>query len=91
MRQIQRNDSDRGQMKYRITRGFLAIDGSRRQGRFQIGTLTTGSVIEVIGSVQRSGLVDVIYYGDRAILLAVFMSEIEERAEHIPEAAIATA
>lgn len=64
-------------MRYRIREPFVAVRPSDGNG-FQFLTLHPGDLIVIRGSVQESGLVDVVYDG---VVIAAFMRDIEARAE----------
>lgn len=63
-------------MKYRVNRPFVAIQP--RQGGVDFITIPAGSVIELRGEVQESGLVDIMHGG---AIAAAFLRDIEERAD----------
>lgn len=64
---------------YRVVSPFVAIK-SVEDGHKTI-TIPDGSVIKVCGKVQQSGLVDVQLNGE---IVAVFMRDIDKRAEPLP-------
>ena len=68
-------------MKYRVKNPFMAVH-RRNDGTSEFVQLQPGMVLTV-RSGERNGMVNVMY--DRRIL-AVFMTDIEERAVHVSEA-----
>jgi hypothetical protein len=68
-------------MKYRVKNPFMAVH-RRNDGTSEFVQLQPGMVLTV-RSGERNGMVNVMY--DRRIL-AVFMSDIEERAVQVSEA-----
>ena len=66
-------------MTYHVREPFIAVR-DEPPAPFAFTTLTPGSTIKVLGAVQQSGLVDVLYNDQ---IVAVFMRDIEARAERI--------
>jgi hypothetical protein len=66
-------------MTYHVREPFIAVR-DEPPAPFAFTTLTPGSTIKVLGEVQQSGLVDVLYNDQ---IVAVFMRDIEARAERI--------
>jgi hypothetical protein len=66
-------------MTYEVCGSFLGVRDEPPKP-FAFITITPGSVIEVIGEVQQSGLVDVLYDGQ---IVAAFMRDIQARAEMV--------
>ena len=64
-------------MTYRARESFIAVR-DEPPAPFAFTTITAGSTIKVIGDVQQSGLVDVLFHGQ---IVAAFMRDIEARAE----------
>ena len=66
-------------MTYRAREAFIAVR-DEPPAPFAFTTITAGSTLKIIGEVQKSGLVDVLYDGQ---IVAAFMRDIEARADRI--------
>lgn len=66
--------------KYRLKSPTMAVERRGADCRMSIVTIGTGTVVEVIGTVQETGLVDVRCEGR---ILAVFMRDLEERGRQM--------
>jgi len=64
---------------YRVVSAFVAIKPA--EDGYKTITIPVGSVIHVSGEVQKSGLIDVELNGE---IVAVFMRDIDARAERLP-------
>lgn len=69
--------------KYRLSSPTMAVESGGIDGRMSIVTVPKGAVIEVVGSVQQSGLVDV-RFEDRVV--AMFLLDVEQRGEKVRQA-----
>jgi hypothetical protein len=66
-------------MTYCAREAFIAVR-DEPPAPFAFTTITAGSTLRIIGQVQKSGLVDVLYDGR---IVAAFMRDIESRAEMV--------
>ena len=64
-------------MTYHVREPFLAVRDVPPTP-FTFATITPGSIIKVVGEVQQSGLVDVLFDDQ---IVAVFMRDVETRAD----------
>ena len=64
-------------MTYHVREPFIAVR-DEPPAPFAFTTVLQGATIKVLGEVQQSGLVDVLYDGQ---IVAVFMRDIEAKAD----------
>ena len=67
-------------MRYRLKSPTMAVERGGSNGRMQFVTVPSGTMLEVVGEPQQSGLVDVRFDGR---VVAMFLRDIEDRAEKI--------
>ena len=75
-------------MKFRVRETFIAVR-DEPPNPFTFVTLPQGTVITVVGTVQKSGLVDVAY--DGGTVVTVFMRDLDHRTELVEGEAEASA
>ena len=63
---------------YRVLSPFIAV--KRNEGQQVLITIPAETIIEVAGPPQHSGLVDIVFNGER---LAVFWRDLHERADPV--------
>lgn len=69
---------------YRLNSPTMAVQAGGTNGRMSIFTVPTGAVIEVLGAIQQSGLVDVRFQGR---VVAMFLQDIQTRGVRLRSAA----
>lgn len=71
-------------MQYKVKAPLTAVI-PEQTGGFRFVTVEAGSLIRIHGTVQKSGLVDVLCDGT---VLAAFMRDLQERAELVHETSV---
>lgn len=66
--------------KYQLKSPTMAVERGGTDGRMQFVTVPAGSLVQITGDPQRSGLVDVVFKGR---IVAMFLRDIEDRGERI--------
>ena len=67
-------------MQYQLQSPTMAVERGGSNGRMQFVTVPAGAILELVGELQQSGLIDVHFEGR---VVAMFLRDIEERAERI--------
>lgn len=67
-------------MQYQLKSPTMAVERGGSNGRMQFVTVPEGAIIELVGELQQSGLIDVSFDGR---VVAMFLRDVEDRGERI--------
>jgi hypothetical protein len=67
-------------VQYQLMSLTMAVEPGGSNGRMQFVTVPAGTMLELIGETQQSGLIDVHFEGR---VVAMFLRDLEERGERI--------
>ena len=67
-------------MRYQLKSPTMAVERGGSNGRMQFVTVPEGTMLELVGEPQQSGLIDVCFEGR---VVAMFLRDVEDRGEKI--------